>query len=373
MNKLKYIFIFFLIDLTISNFFLKNTPYWSVIEWEEKYWRVSSKIYHHGILPNIEKNEKWGGQLIKKIITNSIGFIDKENRQILKENPQKKRILLIGDSFIEGSGLDYSDTFAGLLDKHLGEKYEILNSAVGSYSPSIYFKKTEHYINQGYTFDQAIIFLDVSDIFDELFIKFDEQGNILTFEETKKRGYLKKSFYMLGRFLRDNTITFRFLNIISDKTEISKNYIKLKFKTAKYLNKDFFDTKRNDVMFYRMTHVDRGYWTFNNQKFLEVQNGLAQAEKYLKMLFKLLKENDISSTLVVYPWPAQIHYGDNYHEKHWKDFSKQLDIKFISLYESFKSDDSKNFIMNNFLYGDVHWNQNGTNLVFDTIIKNINF
>ncbi len=215
--------------------------------------------------------------------------------------------------------------------------------------------------------------MDVSDIFDELFIKFDEQGNILTYEETKKRGFLKKNFYTLGKFLRDNTITFRFLNIISDKTEISKNYIKLKSKTSKYLKKNFFDTNRDDVMFYRMTHVDRGYWTFDNQKFLEVQNGLIQSEKYLKKLFKLLNENNISSTLVVYPWPTQIFYGDNFHEKHWKNFSKELDIKFVSLYESFKSTDNKDFIMNNFLYGDVHWNQNGTNLVFNTIIKNIDF
>ena len=90
MIKLKYILIFFLFDLVISNLFLKNTPYWSVIEWEEKYWRVSSKIYHHGILPNIIKNEKWGGQLTKRIITNSIGFIDKKNRQVLKNNSKKK-------------------------------------------------------------------------------------------------------------------------------------------------------------------------------------------------------------------------------------------------------------------------------------------
>ena len=34
------------------------------------------------------------------------------------------RVLLIGDSFIEGSGYDYEFTFAGLLSNKLGEKYE---------------------------------------------------------------------------------------------------------------------------------------------------------------------------------------------------------------------------------------------------------
>ena len=373
MKKIKYIIIIIIFDFVISNLILKNLPYWNIIEWEKKYWRISSEIYHHGILPNIDKNEKWGGQITKRIITNSIGFIDKENRTVLKNNPEKKRILLIGDSFIEGSGLDYMDTLAGLLDVYLGEKYEILNSAVGSYSPSIYFKKIEYYINQGYIFNQAIIFLDVSDIFDELFIKFDEDENILTYEERKNQGKLKTSFYSLGRFLRDNTVSFRFLNLLSDKTEISKNYLKLKFKTAKHLNKGFFETNRDDVMFYRMTHIDRGYWTFNEKNFSYIKDGLQQSEKYLEKLFNLLKKNKISSTLVVYPWPTQIIFGDNYHEKHWKRFSQSQNIDFLSMYEYFKSKDNKKLILNNFLLGDVHWNKNGTKIIFENLIKNIEF
>ena len=42
---------------------------------------------------------------------------------------------------------------------HLKEDYEILNSAVGSYSPSIYFKKVEYFLNEGYKFDKAIILI----------------------------------------------------------------------------------------------------------------------------------------------------------------------------------------------------------------------
>ena len=373
MKKLKYLIIFLIFDLVISNLILKNTPYWNVIDWEKKHWRIPSKIYHHGISPNINQLEKWGGQLEKRIITNSIGFIDKKNRIVLKKNSKKKRILLIGDSFIEGSGLNYEKTLAGLLDEYLDENFEILNSAVGSYSPSIYFKKTEYFVNQGYKFDQAIVFLDVSDIFDELFIKFDDQGNILTYEERKNRSFLKKTFYSIGRFLRDNTITFRFFSIISDKTEVVKNYVKLKMKTATNLKKGFFETDRNEVMFFRMTHIDRGYWTFNEDKFLSVKKGLKQAEQYLNKLFELFNENNISSTLVVYPWPTQIVFGDNYHEQYWRVFSEKRNINFLSMYDYFKSNDNKKFIFDNFLYGDIHWNEKGTQIIFENVIKNIDF
>ena len=144
MNKIKFFFFILLIDIIISNIIFKNTSYWEYSEWEKKWWRVSSPIYHHAILPNIDKVEKWGGKIEKRVITNSLGFFDKKIRIVKKIDKNKKRLLLIGDSFIEGSGLPYEDTVAGLLDKNLGEDFEILNSALGSYSPSIYYKKIKY-------------------------------------------------------------------------------------------------------------------------------------------------------------------------------------------------------------------------------------
>ena len=112
------------------------------------------------------------------MITNSIGFRDFSNREV-KKIPSKKRLLLIGDSAIEGAGYDYEHTLGGLLQNNYKGTFEVLNSAVGSYSPSIYFKKIKFFINEGYEFDEAIIFLDPSDIIDELFIKWDNNENIL--------------------------------------------------------------------------------------------------------------------------------------------------------------------------------------------------
>ena len=374
MKKILLILIIALsIDIILSNLVLKKTRYWENVAWEKKWWRVPSKIYHHDLLPNTDQFEIWGGKIKQRLITNSIGFRDKEKRIINKVNPEKKRILLIGDSFIEGSGLNYKDTLAGQLESQLGIKFEILNSAVGSYSPSIYYKKTKYYIDEGFKFDQALVFLDVSDIYDEMFIKFDDEGNILTYEETKNRSLPKKIFYSVGRFLRDNSTIFRFLNILSDRTELTKNYIKLKIKASKDLNTGFFETKRDDVMFHRMTHIDRGFWTFDEDKFNEVKIGLLQSEKYLKKLFELLKENKIESTLIVYPWPTQIFYGDEYHEIYWKDFSKKNEINFLSVYDKFQKENKRDFIFNNFIYGDIHWNSNGTSLVKDKVLETLKF
>lgn len=363
------------IDFLFSFFFLKETKFWRNDQWQNKYYRIKSDIYHHDLKPNIDVIEGWGGKLKRKIITNSIGFRDSDQKKINKSS-DKKRILLIGDSFIEGSGYDYEHTFSGLLSNKLGDNYEVLNSAVESYSPSIYYKKTEYYLSEGYEFDHALVFLDVSDIYDELFIKFDNRQNIIADkspkEQTLKRK-IKNKVYAFGEILRDNTITFRFLYLVSDKTEQFKNYIKLKIKASKMLKKSFLKTSKDDTIFYRMTHIDRGSWTLNDKKYNEIKPGIKQAEKYLKKLFDLFEENSIDSQLIIYPWPTQIQFGDEKHQIYWKKFSKLNNIDLINLYDVFDADDKRKFILDNFIYGDVHWNKEGTKKVFNTLVKHLNF
>ena len=372
---LKIFLIVLILDSILTGLFLKNTSFWKNEKWEDKSHRIISKVYHHDLKPNVEVYETWGGKLKRKIITNSIGFRDSSKKEIL-ENTEKTRILLIGDSFIEGSGYDYEHTFAGLLENELGNNYEILNSAVESYSPSIYFKKTDFFLSQGYVFDKALVFLDLSDIYDEMFIKFDDNQNIISEIPKEKQTLerkIKNKIYSLGWFLRDHTLTFRIMYLISDKTEEIKNYLKLKLKASKSLNKSFFSTSRDDAIFYRMTHIDRGFWTFNEDKYLEVSQGLAQSEKYLKKLFELLNKNKIDSYLIIYPWPAQIQYGDKKHSPFWEKFSKSNNINLINLYDIFKSENNRQFIFDNFIYGDIHWNKKGTLKVFNEIIKKIDF
>ena len=372
---LKIFLIVLILDSILTGLFLKNTSFWKNEKWEDKSHRIISKVYHHDLKPNVEVYETWGGKLKRKIITNSIGFRDSSKKEIL-ENTEKTRILLIGDSFIEGSGYDYEHTFAGLLENELGNNYEILNSAVESYSPSIYFKKTDFFLSQGYVFDKVLVFLDLSDIYDELFIKFDDNKNIISEIPKEKQTLerkIKNKIYSLGWFLRDNTLTFRIMYLISDKTEEIKNYLKLKLKASKSINKSFFSTSRDDAIFYRMTHIDRGFWTFNEDKYLEVSQGLAQSEKYLKKLFELLNQNKIDSYLIIYPWPAQIQYGDKKHSPFWEKFSESNNINLINLYDIFKSENNREFIFDNFIYGDIHWNKKGTLKVFNEIIKRINF
>ena len=168
------------------------------------------------------------------------------------------------------------------MKKKLQNDYEVLNSAVGSYSPSIYFKKIEYYINEGYEFDKALIFLDPSDIIDELFIIHDKNGNIVVNKDAKK----KKKF---SDFLVNNFLIFRTFLRISDATENIKNFLKLKYKASKKYKKSFLKVSSEDVLYYRISHVDRSAWTFDDSLFRNYVEGLEKSEIYLNKLVDLLK------------------------------------------------------------------------------------
>ena len=366
----KIFLIIFILDFLITSTILKKFKFWQNTISQDQYWRIESNIYHHDLLPNVDVVENWGFNLKKRLVTNSLGFRD-FSKKIIEKDSEKKRILLIGDSFIEGAGYDYEYTIGGLLQNYLGNDYEVLNSAVSSYSPSIYYKKINYFINKGFKFDRALVFLDLSDIFDELFIKIDDDGNIIRPSKKEDANKYKKAFYQLGTFLKTNTITFSFLYLVSDQTEVYKNYLKLKYKASKLMKKSFFQANKEDAMFYRMTHVDRGYWTFDDNKYNHVKKGLKQSEKYLKKLFTLFDENSIESYLIIYPWPTQINFGDEKHSKYWSKFAKKNNIKFFSLYNAFSpvGKTKRKFILDNFIFGDIHWNKEGNKKVFNEVLN----
>ena len=75
--------------------------------------------------------------------TNSFGLRDQEYTTEL--NGSKKKILLLGDSFTFGYGVEQEDTYANLLEKLLGDNYVVINAGYADgYSPDteyIYLKE----------------------------------------------------------------------------------------------------------------------------------------------------------------------------------------------------------------------------------------
>ena len=364
------ILIFLSLDFISTFIFFKNTDAWNADLYKEKSWRIVSNKYHHDLKPLVNETEIWGEKKYN-LITNSLGFRDSEKKVIPKES-SNNRILLIGDSFIEGVGYDYDFTLSGIIQKNYKENFEILNSAVSSYSPSIYYFKTKHIIENGYKFNKALVFLDISDPIDETYMNFYSDGTLKNLEIKKNDKNLKNIIYSFGYFLRENFIIFRLISILSDQTELLKNNIKDRYGASKMFDINIFNIDKKKLNLYKMITADRGNWTLNNKSFNDTYEGLNSSKINLIKLFNLLNENNIKSYLIIYPWPAQIYFSDKFYQTYWENFALENQINFINLYSNFTNSnlDKEEIIFENFIAGDIHWNYNGTLKIFHSLNLN---
>ena len=249
-NKRFFIFIliFLSIDFVTSKIFFKNLKSWNLDLYKGKPWRIVSEQYHHDLSKNINVIEKWG-EKSNNLITNSLGFREfcpKKIEDIAEKIVEHFLIYFLQDrcpyiTLREQNGQEI------LLQNYYGDDYEILNSAVASYSPSIYYLKTKYLINEGYKFNKALIFLDLSDMIDEMHLELNFDGTLKTPIKNLNKFNFKKIIYALGHFLRENFITFRFFSILSDQSEIFKNYLKDRHFASKLFNKDFLKTSEKDL------------------------------------------------------------------------------------------------------------------------------
>lgn len=356
-----FIFIIFIvIDLSFTFIFKKVQVY--LINDQNSI--VNHSTYHH----ELKKNYNGLGDRKEIINTNSYGLINLVNTKINFSN-YKKNYIFIGDSFTQGSGVNYKDTYAGTLSKKFSDKeINIINLSTISYSPIIYYKKTKYFIeNYNLKFSKMFLFLDISDPYDELY-RYELKNDIVVERKTKKN-YLKETldlnfFHNLKQFIsRNTTITYfvslRLYNLILQKTEDDIKFFK------KY---GFIINHQANLWTY-----DRNY--FDKEGFM----GIELSKKYLLKLKDILDLQEAELTILVYPWPGQIYRDDknSLQVKIWKEWAKNNNIKFINLFPLFfenghrSENDRLKVIEKFYLQGDMHFNENGHRIVADYLWKEL--
>ncbi len=348
-----------MLDITAGLIYKKingNSWYydWKEGPTEKNLLRIKSNIYHHDLAKNANEKDSTWGDTTYTTKTNSLGFRDRINRKIPLKT-EKKRLVFIGDSVTEGLGLNYEDTFVGLIENALKEKHSILNAGVTSYSPIIYWKKIDYLINKvGLQFDELIVYLDVSDIQDEASIyKLNDSGVASGF----KGAVSERKKILQSELIKENTILWAWLRSLrkKEKPAIPRESIFSKKETQTYENS---------------INLHRGSWTFDENIYKEYgEKGLNLSAIYMENLLETLKANDIKMTLAIYPWPGQIFY-DNVNSKHavfWENWAKKNKVKFVNHFIDFFL--SKNefgaikTIEKYYILGDVHLNTKGNILI----------
>lgn len=346
------IFILFaILDLFYSNFFFKNKTFPNIYEKDKK--------LHHRLKKNFKGISKYG-HLEPIVCTNNFGLKDKCNAKTL----QKYDIGIIGDSIVLGVGLTYDQTLVGILNKNISLSFA--NLGTGSYSPLIYFHRLTELIKSDFLFDHIVVFIDISDIQDEIFYSFNDGVISHKFDQVKiyETEEIQK--------LQNTNITFKLRNFIF-------NNFKLTFFTISTIKRKFFLFDPYKVF---PDDVARYTWTFNNElkDFTpdDIKNGIEKAKKNMDQIYKLLNENQIKFSIAVYPSPSQLLYDveKNLQSVIWKEFCIEKCFKFFDFnkvfFEKKNSMNEKEFYKKYFITYDDHFNYYGNKLIAEEFINILN-
>lgn len=330
--------------------------------------RAPHYYYHHCLLPNNEAQTTWDAVNYYPFYTNSLGFRDKEIREIELET-DSKRILFIGDSHTEGVGVKYEDSFAGIIDEKLEkENIDVLNAAAISYSPKLYYYKIKYLIEeQGLRFDELVVCIDISDIQNELVYKDFEPGESSFFS---KLGFRWNKFFKSYSF-----IYYSAGNIIN--TQKTKKFYEEAQRDVENPKTDlystFFDEFHDSELLRNQQFHNIGLWYLDKDVFEKWgREGMILEKWYMAKLAGLCKDYGIRMYIVVYPWPVQIVAGDvnSIQVQFWQKFSEDYNTGFINLFPVLWNKlPEKNVIKEYYIPGDVHFSEAGHHLVAEEILK----
>lgn len=309
-------------------------------------YRVRHPVYHHGLAPLRSVPTRWG-PLAYRVVTSSLGFRDAEARVVALRS-ERRRLLVLGDSFAEGIGIDYEDTFVGRMASALRPQgIEILNGGVASYSPIIYLVQTRQLIEEvGLRFDEAIVCLDVSDIPDETVYGLDAAGHVVSRYDDDERAAPQRQAPAApgGSWIETNTTLLR------------------AFDRAITWRRDRGTDRAPEDRW--AIGQETGLWTVDPGLFEKKRAaaGLERAQEHMDALASLLASRGIPLSVVVYPWPVQVYRRDldSIQVRTWRVFCERRGVRFVDLFPLFiGAEDAAAVLDRDYIAGDVHWTKEG--------------
>jgi hypothetical protein len=327
----------------------------TLIPYDYNAFRCPDAWFHHGLLPDRDALNKWGDR-VYEVHTNSLGFKDGMTRRVSARSDHK-RILILGDSFAEGIGMEWQETFAGMLYDTLRKAgVEVLNAAVVSYSPKLYYLKTKYLVEvAGLSIDELIVFIDSSDPLNEITYR-----NFQPYD----RDIMKKGWTGIRRFLYRHS--FLWQSITRQVNGMRRNPVADRW--SPFMGNALQDetvTEENDFI------KAMAEWSTNRSYYERWgKEGLRLASENMDMLADLCVAHHIRMSVAVYPWPYLVLRRDldNFQVKYWDGFCTGHRIGFINLFPAFiNNTEPRDVVRRMYIPGDVHWNREGHRHVADTL------
>lgn len=267
------------------------------------------------------------------------------------------RILLMGDSYIDGVGLAYRDTLSGQLAARL-PRVEVLNGGVASYCPSLMRDRLRSWIRKDQLrFNLLVVFVDISDTDNEISYAKDPEGQ-----------YIKEWSSEFSDFRKSNLARDQQFRLWLQGS-VEKNFVLLGA------------VVRNLRNLYEGAGCPGGTmeWDYADwpsyQGPLEpwIRKSLEKQSQAMDEVHELCRSQGASLVLVVYPWWQQVRKGrvDDRYTLFWREWSISKKVYFLNLYPDFLSIRSsfRDYVLAD---EDSHWNIRGNLLVTQAVLRFLN-
>jgi len=356
---ISFLLFFVIFDFIFSNYIFKEKLDLKYDCFEYKNYIFKGQDYHdYRLLKNCEAIEKQRTVKPYKVYTDENGYrYSKKVRQNNLEN-----IVFLGDSFTYGYGVDYKNSFTGIIEDKI-KNYEIYNLAVPGYGIQKYYYQLNEFLKKKTT-SKIFLILDMTDVSDAIFRwnKIQEIDtpvikskhvikSISDFEKFRNSNFkgTRLLIYNLRNFLR-----FLELKIISTNMGSQDRALSSEIANFTYKKLDS-DDKLTQTDFVNSINII-------NNTFQKISN--------------LAAKNNANFYLVIFPWPETLINGQS--EFNWEKFafnlcSKNNCKKLINFFEDFNYIKENNQNWKNLIYidDDVHFKKFGNEIIASKLIKEL--
>lgn len=358
--------------------------------------RMASPIYHHGLRPMMDVKTRVG-PAVYSLATNSLGMVDAKPRTI---DPRGKacRYLVIGDSFTEGFGVGWEKSFAGILAGRWAERgVDLLNAGVVSYSPTIYYRRIRHLIeDQKLQFGAAVVFIDMGDPSDEWrSYDLDAKGDVVPIGHVWQIRPMRDPTWrdQVRFWIQDNWVIAQLVKDLAGKLRKPRKPAAVRPGTVPapppLPHRPVAPLPLGEIAvppplsgapvpppgFVGTLGVENARWSIDPEAWIGWgREGTLVAAERMDRLALLLRQHNIKLTVAVYPWPDQLFAGDrdSAQTRFWREWARTRNAGFIDLFPAFfNGDDALTTIRRYFVPGDFHWNAAGHALVADRVDREI--
>ena len=357
---LSFLFFFLISDLIFSNFIYKEKLNLRYDCFEYKDYSFNDIDYHdYRLLKNCVATEKQRTVKPYKVYTDEYGYRYSEK---IIEN-KLENIVFLGDSFTYGYGVEYKDSFTGIIENKL-ENYEIYNLAVPGYGIQKYYYQLNEFLKTNQA-SKIFLVLDMTDVSDAAFRwkKIDELETPVIKSKRVIKNISNWKKFKNSNFKGSRIIIYNLRNFI--------RFLKLQVISKKMSSKDL--ALSSEIANFTYKKLD------SNNRINETNFSIALSiiENNFQYISNLAKENNAELYLIVFPWPETLIYGQS--KFNWEKFAGNLCGKnnckeLINFFEDFNKIKEKNKNWKNLIYidDDVHFKKFGNEIIASKIINKLN-